>query len=258
MHLNMPLQWLLEHVEIPAGVEHVALADLETSQPADITITNPDHAPGDPPPAGEPFSGRVPVIAQGNKVVATLPAPDGLGEPLASAVVPSVFIDTTAEVVMKVLSRLQDRHSLELNLETDTNPALPNIRIGDPQDDEKAPVAALVAGPASLKLYGRMDPAKGAQVGEIFSLTPSDAYHYGFEVDFDNLVDVPAYVVSDLTRSPHSQLYHYWFPEADVYTKARMAGLHREDYVRRGLMRAARGRGYDGIRYGELGVQLLD
>lgn len=248
---------LLTEATLPAGqldLDGIEADELASDAFPTPLVASPIVAPTDLR-AGDPFSGSAPVLVSqdfrpldqgGARQVAALQTTGG--------VVTCLLVHLPTQEAIALLNQLQERGEVDRQVSEGEPVVLPHAL----DAAEMGPVVGdWNSGPASLSLYGRMPAEQGARVGDLYHTERLGYHQHGFKVDFDNLLNVPAHLVTD-DRTPASVVYEAWNEGGDLARAARNVSLNREDYLRQAVIRQARQKGYDGIRYGEEWVQLID
>jgi hypothetical protein len=212
-----------------------------------VPITSPtDLQPGDP------FTGQTPVLVSqdfqaidqaGARALAAAQAGGG-GQ------ITCLLLHLPTKAAIALLNQLQERGELDQQL------AQGQVDLPQVLTPTAEVVGDFASGPASLALFGRLDAENGARVGDLYHTKQLPYHTQGFQVDFENLLTVPAHLLTD-ERTPASVVYEEWNKGVDVARAARNVSLHREEYLRQAVIRQARQKGYDGIRYGDEWVQLI-
>jgi hypothetical protein len=261
----LPLTQFDKSADEDVAVEDEAPADETTdttpTEPAAAAplatpaIAVPITAPSDLQP-GDPFTGQTPVLVSqdyqpvdeaGARQLAALGA-TGAGQ------VTCLLLQIPTKAAIALLNQFQSQHELDQQLEAGQAPTLANpfsqaatIQVADDELD---------AGPATLQLYGRFPAEEGARKGELYHIERLAYHTQAFKVDFENLVTIPERFLPQ-DKTPAAAVYELWNQGDNGARAALNVSLNREDYLRQAVIRQARQKGYDGIRYGQEWVQLI-
>lgn len=229
----------------------------EQLEQANINVTTgelptPAETPAPAAPGVQPFSGQAPVLVSQNNEPVDQASAQQLAAAPAGGVVPCMILHLSTDDAVQLLSRLQDYHSFEHQLQQG-DPLLP----GDPLVAGGHVEADLGSAPTTLVLHSRFEAEDAARRGELTCVRELNYHRYRFTVDFENLLQVPEHLLHP-EQTPYACLFGIWNPGADLNVAARNASLNREDYLRQAIRRQAYQRGYDGIKFGNDWVVLIN
>jgi hypothetical protein len=111
--------------------------------------------------------------------------------------------------------------------------------------------------PQTMVLYSpKQNINVSAPTGAFLILTRKPRYDYEFEIEFDNLLEIKPEEYEGLRYPTEAVLKKFGYT-ADTELEARKESLNHEVYVSRKANDLAKANGVDGVKYGELYVQLM-
>jgi hypothetical protein len=111
--------------------------------------------------------------------------------------------------------------------------------------------------PQTLVLYSpKQQINTSAPTGAFVILTRKPRYDYEVEIEFDNLLEIAPEEFEGLKYPTEAALKRFGYT-GDTEIEARTNSLNHEIYVSRKVNELAKSKGIDGIKYGELYVQLM-
>lgn len=108
-----------------------------------------------------------------------------------------------------------------------------------------------------LSAYRKHEIKEGSKVGNFFSTKPYDGYKK-YDIEFDNLLDTNDMgLIFHGDNSPTTVLAKTWFPNVDFIKLAKKYNVKPDLLINRAICDAAKGMGFDGIKYGDIMIQGL-
>lgn len=107
------------------------------------------------------------------------------------------------------------------------------------------------------KVYGyRNKPInKNSKSGNFFSLQPIKGYNK-YEIEFDNLLDTDDMEIV-IEKNPVHDLANYWFKGLDFDFIANKNDINKDMLINRCVSELAKKYGFDGIKYGDIILQII-
>lgn len=115
--------------------------------------------------------------------------------------------------------------------------------------------------PITLKLYKSKPINNTSKTGDFLILNQKPNFNFEYELEFDNLYDIPQNELYDNETDsflPTETLFKKWFPYVDVKKDSAKMTLTPEVFINRMINQKAKTLGYDGIKYGDKFVQIIN
>lgn len=161
----------------------------------------------------------------------------------------------------RVLNKTQDIYDYEKNFNVDNDSLLSFDNVFSEEDISKEEndlnFEDVNKNPTELTLYKSKEINKKAKTGDFLITTKKPHFNHEYVIGFENLLEIPQEDLEGFDL-PTEAIATKWFKDKNFKDEATKQALTYEVYLSRLVNQKAEQMGYDGIKYGDNIVQIIN